>query len=714
MNLKWRLALGLAGLFGFVTYIVATCFVVIWFNISEQEQNTLYRLFYNQINVIVFFTTVLLFGMWGILHRMFKIYAQTTRLQEETRLIMTANPGHRIASSSVPDARELADTINIFADRYQDLQSNVDARIRDASASLEKEKEILAALMSELSQGVIVCNVEGQLLLYNNQARQLLSQTPDPALNGAASGFVGLGRSVFALMDRDLISHNLDNLYHRVEQGQSNPVSHFVTTTRYGQFIRAHMAPIQDQQEEISGFVLTMEDTTQRVENSSRRDVLLQTLIEGTRASLANIRAAIETILEYPDMDRTQFSSFTTIIREESLALSTKIEEVTAHSSKYLRTKWPLDDMLGSDLIAFLQRKVEQRLGMRTTSDVIEESLWLKVDSFSLVQALIYIISQLRDHCAVREVTFNLLRAGRYVQFDLIWDDPPIDSEVLRAWEQQPAITQGEGSPLSLHEVMDRHEGEVWCQVDKATQRPYMRLIFPMIAPKASVHLPIIPESRPEFYDFDLFHQPGQKPELDQRRLIDLTYTVFDTETTGLSPSDGDEIISIGAVRIVNGRLLKHEAFEQLIDPRRSLSPESMRIHGILPRMLKGQPTIEQVLPRFYQFTEDTVLVAHNAAFDMRFLQIKEGRTGIAFTQPVLDTLLLSAVVHPTEESHSLESIAEKLGINIIGRHTSLGDAIVTGEVFLKLIKLLAERGIVTLKDAREASQQTYYARLEY
>ncbi|MDQ1331682.1 MAG: polymerase subunit epsilon, partial [Thermodesulfobacteriota bacterium] len=86
----------------------------------------------------------------------------------------------------------------------------------------------------------------------------------------------------------------------------------------------------------------------------------------------------------------------------------------------------------------------------------------------------------------------------------------------------------------------------------------------------------------------------------------------------------------------------------------------------------------------------------------------------IKFINPVMDTMLLSAVVHPAHENHSLEAIAERLGVNIIGRHTALGDAIATGELLIKLIPLLEKIGIHTVKQAREASRKTHFAKIKY
>jgi DNA polymerase-3 subunit epsilon len=98
----------------------------------------------------------------------------------------------------------------------------------------------------------------------------------------------------------------------------------------------------------------------------------------------------------------------------------------------------------------------------------------------------------------------------------------------------------------------------------------------------------------------------------------------------------------------------------------------------------------------------------------MRFLELKQAASGVRFDRPVLDTFLLSAVLFPSQESHRLEAIAERLGVSVLGRHTAIGDAIVTAEVFLKMLPLFADKGIRTLGQAIQACEKTYHARIQY
>ena len=221
-------------------------------------------------------------------------------------------------------------------------------------------------------------------------------------------------------------------------------------------------------------------------------------------------------------------------------------------------------------------------------------------------------------------------------------------------------------------------------------------------------------ESRPIFYNSTITDDSILKTDLDNVLLRDLTYVVFDTETTGLDPSGGDEIISIGGVRIYEEKINHEEIFDELVNPKRNIPLISLKIHEIYPEMLDNKPTIDKILPLFHEFANNTVLVAHNAAFDMRFIQLKEEQTGVKFNNPVLDTLLLSAVCHPKQETHNLEDIAEKLGIELIGRHTALGDAMITAEILLKFIPILEAMGIKTLGEAREASKKTVFSTIKF
>ena len=709
MRASTKFALWLALLTGVVIAVVAAVGVALWLDLSAPQRDALRSMLQERPALFVVIAFFVPFALGALLQWWFAAYPKAaTRMAEEVRLIHTVNPEHRVTLAGASELRQLGGEINHFAAAHQALRQQVEARIGEANAHLEQEKNRLAALMSELAQSVLVCNSEGRILLYNARASALLE---GDAANGAP---VGLGRSIFGILDKSPIVHALDKIARRLEQHSPQPVAHFVTT-RAGQLLRGQMAPVLDAAGAIGGFVLMLEDITRSVEINSRRDFLLQQLSEGLRASLANIRAAAETMAQHPEMDAARRERFTEVIRVEAEKLSQRLHDTLDQTTDSLRAPWLLEEMLASDLVFALQRSFEAGLGVTARHEGADAPFWLSVDSYAMVQALTQVMGRVASTFGTRAVVLQLGGDGRFVRLTLCWQGPPLEPGLLHDWESQPFTVGAAGHAATLKEVLDQHGGEMWCQADRGALVNRLHLQLPMARPERPPPAPTA-RSRPVYYDFDLFSQPGQTPELDQRALSELSYTVFDSETTGLSPSEGDEIVSIGAVRIVNGRLLEQECFDRLVQPRRAVRKEAQEVHGISMQMLAGQPTIEEVLPLFHRFAEDTVLIAHNASFDMRFLQIAQARSGVAFDQPVLDTLLLSALVHPghTDAEHRLEQIAARLGVNVIGRHTALGDAIVTGEVFLKLVPLLAERGIHTLKQAREASRTTLYAKLEY
>ena len=540
-------------------------------------------------------------------------------------------------------------------------------------------------------------------------------EAPSP---GNRSRYIGLGRSVYGIIDRNLIDHALDQISAKLHSGDPRVVSYFVVTGADDCMLRVEAVPILDAKRQFSGLILIFNDITRQLKDDSHLNLALQAFARRVRASLAGIRSAIETIIEFPQMEARRLDALKGIIHKESLILGEILESDLPINARGNFSQWPLITMAAADLADMLKFKVGQKLQLQIQVAEFNPAIKVKIDSYSFLLVLLFIIDKLKALIGFTQLTCRLNELDWYVGFDLLWRGAPIKIEILRKWEDQQLVFEEEGLSLSLREILDHHGADLGSYSSKRQQGiSFLRFFLPVVdaaEQEESRSLTILPESRPEFYDFDLFGSVQRFAELEDRPLTDLTYTVFDMETTGLNPREGDEIISIGAFRIVNCRLLREERFEQLVDPQRSIPWASVKIHGIHPEMLIGQPFIDKALPRFHQFAEDTILVAHNAAFDMRFLQLKETATGVRFDNPVLDTLLLSAVVHPSHENHDLEAISQRLGVRILGRHTALGDASATGEIFLKMLPLLARKGIYTLKEALAASRKTYYARKKY
>lgn len=205
----------------------------------------------------------------------------------------------------------------------------------------------------------------------------------------------------------------------------------------------------------------------------------------------------------------------------------------------------------------------------------------------------------------------------------------------------------------------------------------------------------IAPEdARPLVYDFDLLSQ-FTDAALEDMDLTALSFAVFDTETTGLLPHK-DEIVQIGAVRVVKGRIVPGERIDQLVNPGRPIPPASTKVHGVSDAMVTDAPDIVTAARQFHHFARDAVIVAHNAPFDMAFLRRHGQRCGLDWDHPILDTVLLSAVLFGASETHTLDALCDRLGVTIPAelRHTALGDAQATAEVLCRMLPMLRARGI--------------------
>jgi len=703
-----------------VVICMMSCYVgwIFWKQLTPDQKILLINII--EQNFVYVFTVFILISacfisvLDGILH----VYIlPAKKLVSETHIINSVNPAHRIKMEGSSDIIRLAEAINEGADRYEKLQKNIDEMIHFARTESEKERNILAAVMSELSEGILICNSDGQIILYNKKARQLFETGSAPkSEQNVQNGLVGIGRSVFGIIEKKLLVHALDEIATGLKEAKQN-VSSFIIVSREEKLIRAEAVPVLNHLKYFTGFILILEDITEQLEKESRFDSLLLSFTRGVRASIAGIRSAIEILLEYSDIKKEQFDEFTGIIHRESITLGNMIDETFFNYSCRFDSMWPLVKMSAGDLLETVKKKAGEKPGVTVHFDKPAVPCWIKVDTYSMITVFLFLLEELKNETGQKEFRCDIESKNKFIMINIMWEGNPLKIETFRVLDKKIIRIEKEGKPLTFKEIMKYHEAEAFYFADRnAAGRSFIRLLLPSAGESSCENmrnLTILPESRPVFYDFDLFNQPGQIPEMDDRPLNELIYTVFDTETTGLNP-ENDEIISIGAIRIVYGHLLRNEIFDRLVNPGRPLPYESIKFHGIQDHMLQNQPSIEQILPRFNRFAEGTVLVAHNAAFDMRMLQMKELSSKTKFINPVLDTMLLSAIVHPAHTNHNLEAMADRLGVSIVGRHTALGDAIATGELFVKLISLLAKMEIYTLKQAREASQKTDFAKIKY
>ena len=218
-------------------------------------------------------------------------------------------------------------------------------------------------------------------------------------------------------------------------------------------------------------------------------------------------------------------------------------------------------------------------------------------------------------------------------------------------------------------------------------------------------------------YGVEAYLAPDKKPNVtnDKGQSIDTTYCVLDLETTGFSPKL-EKITEIGIMKVLNGKVI--DSFSTFVNPEKPIPPRVIEVTNITDDMVRNAETIDKVFPKMLEFIEGSVLVAHNADFDIGFLKHYAGELGYDFDFTYIDTLSLAQDLFPDYKTYKLGRIAKNLNIKVEVAHRALDDVDTTVKVFNVMIDMLKERGAAALADidklaADEESKKVQYKKLK-
>jgi len=606
-------------------------------------------------------------------------------------ILASSNPQHHLEITARHWLDRLPDTLEQLGAALVRTQQAFDEAAQAAATKVEARRTRLETILREIRDGVMVCDREGRIQLYNRTTRDLLAS--EPAL--------GLGRNISEVLNEGPLNHTLRLLVPTHGEAGSADAELVCATASGERLLRCRVARLVTDDPETSGFVMTLQDVSRQTRETLRREQALRDAVESLRNPLTSLNAASESLrLAQQEGLHNETARFVHIIAEENEKLTQRFTTLSDETASMVTDNWRLEDVHLGSLIEGIKVSADAEAIPRLQC---RADVWLSAEPYLLSRVIEALLERLRAELGVTALALSGREEGSLVYVDLNWSGDVIAADQLDHWLD--GGLEDVGGTVSLREVLQRHDTTAWSQPDLSKEgRAMLRLPLPG-APKKATAVDDVP-ARPEFYDFAIDDAEPHLGDTADAPLETLDYVVFDCETTGLEPSRGDEIVSIGAVRIHRGRVMHGETFELLANPGRPIPALASSIHGIHDDDVAEAPPVEEVVRRFHAFAGNAVLVGFNTAFDLRFLKLKQRSTGVEFSNPTLDALLLSILLHDHTGEHTMESIAERLGVGVGGRHTALGDSLTTAEIFMRLIDLLPGESIRTLSEAITAQER--------
>lgn len=543
-----------------------------------------------------------------------------------------------------------------------------DARKREAqilaekTASLRRDKALLEALIRDLAEGVVVIAPGGEILLYNQQAVDLLGEL---GIDRQMSRFIGLAPVMEAAR--------------RLGTDTAPPAESFLTATCDGGTILTGAVTDVRADDGLVGHVLIFRDATEDLRTHGELDGVLSTLVDAARRPTMTIGAVLDVLEQSEELPRDAVTQFTSAMRDEINRLTQELNRAETEQSAMSDSHWPMRNISTGEIIDAL------RAGHAEALCPAAQEVYLRCDGFAITRLWEKVLEALHDNPDRRAFRMGVEIDGTHAVMSLAWDGPAL---------RQSALDQAIGARLSDAyggyrgtDALKAHRTDLWIESGP-------RLVLPL---PLSPHLDVAARApRPDFYDFAQRSKEGLAGKLS-----DLCFTVFDTETTGLDPNK-DDVVQLAGVRVLRQRCVRGEVFDSLVAPERPIPREASEIHGVTNEMVKDAPHFTKAGLNFAAFAEGSVLVAHHAEFDMAFLNRLKSGEGPMFDNPVLCTARLSSRLYSHFNDHTLDALVDRYGVTLNDdvRHTALGDATATAEVFVKMLPVLAERDVTSLEDA--------------
>ncbi|MCC2612944.1 3'-5' exonuclease [Neorhizobium petrolearium] len=567
------------------------------------------------------------------------------------------------------DARYLGDlaaAASAAAATLAHTRNSLAQSVARETARLSSDKSKLEQLLADVPPAVLLCTGRHHLVFYNGVAQRFLAGAQRP---------VCLDRNLFDYLSDGAIR----DAHHRLMEADApDAVVEFICMSPCGsRRLAGRMRLIGDNGGDSGAYVMTLRDVTSEVAAYARRDVLLSDVFERFRPVVATLRQ----FLGEPDKSKARDTLFA--VEREVAALDASLGDIEQRFEACRSDGWPMAPADARELAHQLQRELaDEGINLAVNVDPVAA----RCNAFDIVSLFAYLARLVADRNGVKAFRLAIREERDAATLALSWTGSSVSGGELKEWLAMPVL---EGGPAA-DAILAAHATQI-TQLRTETESGFGATLKPIERLQ-----PISTDlSRTVVYDFDLLSRV-QYEKIAEAQLDDLTYVVFDTETTGLLPEQGDEIVQIAAVRIVNGKRVKGEMFEALVNPGRAIPASASAVHGVTDSMVANAPDVREVVERFHKFAEGAVLVAHNAPFDMEFLYRRERELGIRFVNPVLDTVLLSTVVFGQSETHTLDALARRLAIPLTEaeRHTAMGDAVATAEAFIKLKAMLMGRGL--------------------